>query len=364
MDPSRSSLSSSGITTEELRWFHWIDREIFTRLVITLGRDIEESVRIIALWQWMEEMGFQNIIIKLLSLPDIVLNFTANEAVRLLNSLEGRRGINDTSNAEEEVAFTRRLLNSTLISLSYVFENRVSAVQVISKFITDLATRVFGDIIQMAMNRRAQFLNSSSVNGFNIWTNSTSPHPGSSFDSSIDIGLRLAGLQIGVENRTVSQQPDVRGKQITMGPGPSGSEPQIPALPRPFFNNSQYFVGGPSSTSSAPQPHNPLPVVASDDATGVPPDDRTIFVTFSRGYPILKRELQTFFTMIYGDCIESIHMQDVVYGQPMFARVVLRTVAVLDLILEEADEEGKAKFVINGKHAWVRKYIPKNINNR
>ncbi|KAI3705570.1 hypothetical protein L1987_75809 [Smallanthus sonchifolius] len=43
----------------------------------------------------------------------------------------------------------------------------------------------------------------------------------------------------------------------------------------------------------------------------VPPDDRTIFLTFSKGYPIFEDEIIQYFTSMFGDFIQSLHMQPV-----------------------------------------------------
>lgn len=50
-------------------------------------------------------------------------------------------------------------------------------------------------------------------------------------------------------------------------------------------------------------------------------------------------------------------MQDVpVNAQPLYARVVFRSISIIPLILNNTE---KRKFEINGKHAWARKYVPK-----
>ncbi|XP_031267907.1 uncharacterized protein LOC116126353 isoform X3 [Pistacia vera] len=89
----------------------------------------------------------------------------------------------------------------------------------------------------------------------------------------------------------------------------------------------------------------------------VPADDRTMFVTFSKGYPVLEREVREFFIRAYGDCIESLHMQEVQSTeQSLFARIVFHSASSINVILNGL---GKAKFTINGKHVWARKFIPK-----
>ncbi|GMH23311.1 hypothetical protein Nepgr_025154 [Nepenthes gracilis] len=89
----------------------------------------------------------------------------------------------------------------------------------------------------------------------------------------------------------------------------------------------------------------------------VHPDDRTMFVTFSKEYPMSKEEVIEFFTTIYGECIEFVQMQDVQANeQPLFARIVVNSASKVKLILQGAE---KMKFTINGKHVWVRKFVPK-----
>ncbi|XP_004508244.1 uncharacterized protein [Cicer arietinum] len=92
----------------------------------------------------------------------------------------------------------------------------------------------------------------------------------------------------------------------------------------------------------------------------VPADDRTLFVTFSKGYRVEEWEVREFFTMAYGDCIEALFMQEVAGNeQALFARIVFHKVNTIDMILRGAS---KVKFSINGKHVWARKFVPKRGN--
>ncbi|KDP46151.1 hypothetical protein JCGZ_06662 [Jatropha curcas] len=94
------------------------------------------------------------------------------------------------------------------------------------------------------------------------------------------------------------------------------------------------------------------------DNSSVPADERTIFLTFSKGYPISEAELGDFFMRKYGDCIEAIHMQEVLgEDQPLYARLVVYSPTIIHVVLEG---KNKAKFSINGKHVWARKYVRKN----
>lgn len=109
--------------------------------------------------------------------------------------------------------------------------------------------------------------------------------------------------------------------------------------------------------AKTPTMYHPMWQFGHDES--VPPDDRTLFITFSKGYPVQEWEVRDFFTRNYGDCVESIYMQDVKgEEQSLFARIVFRAFSMIGRIL---DETGRAKFSINGKHAWVRKFIPKRV---
>ncbi|XP_057959206.1 uncharacterized protein LOC131151804 [Malania oleifera] len=96
-----------------------------------------------------------------------------------------------------------------------------------------------------------------------------------------------------------------------------------------------------------------------DRTEDIPEDDRTMFLTFSRGFPVSEAEVRELFTRLYGDCVDSILMELVPANeQPLYARMVLRSVTTIDEILN-----GKpiSKFRINGKHIWTRKYEKRDI---
>ena len=70
-----------------------------------------------------------------------------------------------------------------------------------------------------------------------------------------------------------------------------------------------------------------------------------------------EREVQEFFTVNYGDCIEMFQMQEVPPNeQALFARIVFWSAATINDVLQG---QPKMKYTINGKHIWARKFIPK-----
>ncbi|KAL3497392.1 hypothetical protein ACH5RR_040124 [Cinchona calisaya] len=91
----------------------------------------------------------------------------------------------------------------------------------------------------------------------------------------------------------------------------------------------------------------------------VPENDRTIFLTFSRGYPVTEVEVRELFTSHYGDCVEDIQMEPSTSSsssssdQSLYARLVVRDIETIDRVLRGGPI---AKFKINGKHVWARKF--------
>ncbi|CDP13501.1 unnamed protein product [Coffea canephora] len=87
-----------------------------------------------------------------------------------------------------------------------------------------------------------------------------------------------------------------------------------------------------------------------------PEDDRTIFLTFSRGYPVTETEVRELFASYYGDnCVESVSMEPSPDSpdQSLYARLVVRNIKTIDRVLGKGPI---AKFKINGKHVWARKF--------
>ncbi|XP_055830805.1 uncharacterized protein LOC129899821 [Solanum dulcamara] len=85
-------------------------------------------------------------------------------------------------------------------------------------------------------------------------------------------------------------------------------------------------------------------------------DDRTMFLTFSRGFPVTEGEVKELFNSCYGvNCVEQVHMVPLTSSSDhsLYARMVVRDVSTIDQILCSGSI---AKFRINGKHVWARKY--------
>ncbi|XP_051197008.1 uncharacterized protein [Lolium perenne] len=102
---------------------------------------------------------------------------------------------------------------------------------------------------------------------------------------------------------------------------------------------------------------NPIMQQLSD----VPRDERTLFVTFSNGYPLTKDELHDFFMRHYGDVEEITVEEPIGNKQPLYAHVIFYSQVTLFRVL---DGNLRVKFMTRGKHLWARQYVPKKKNTK
>lgn len=273
MFPVLESPSPPVLTTKEIIMFHEIDRNVYYRLVIDLVRDPAESMRVMALWLWLETFRCTGLIDNIYKLPIFLTNIFADEAMICLNFLTN---YNPLFGDHIELPLTKTLLGHNM-SLNFFALNREEAIAGITKCWRETCLRALLDLMQMAIDMKAA--------------------------------------------------QDLAETQLAM----SSIEPGFSHL-----NLHPRFVNPPEA---------------------VHPDDRTMFATFSKGYPVPESDILEFFKIVYGDCVESLHMQSVQKGeQALFARIVFYTPDIIPVVL---DGDETAKFTIKGRHMWVRKFISK-----
>ncbi|KAM2337586.1 hypothetical protein ACFX1X_017429 [Malus domestica] len=268
--------SSSVISQVTLHTLNNTNREIFSRLVLTLRRDVAESLMIMALWLFLQEKGYNKFVHRMVRLPNAVLSALADEAVQCLKYLESTdcpRTISRTAPNGGSLRLTKRLLGKE-ISLQIISVNRY----------TLISGRILFPLSHAHFSPEDTFVIPLFPNG--LFGNVKIVNP----DSSIDHGVPTGGLW-----------------------GWS-----------PFLELSV--------------------------------DDRTMFLTFSRGFPVSQYEVKELFMELLGSetCVENVQMENGPPNeQPLFAKLVLSTVVYVDRVLKGTRV---SKFRINGKHIWARKY--------
>ncbi|AET02666.2 hypothetical protein MtrunA17_Chr8g0355651 [Medicago truncatula] len=287
MDPPLSFT----IPQEDFLLIHQMDRDLYKILVTDLSRDPSESMRLLAMWLWLEKVGFHNVVKNIMSLPIILINEIADESMTCLTCLTNNYNtsvFSMSSSEANDIPLLQSLIENE-ISLKFFLHNRVEAIQGVEKTRREVCMRAFGDIMQQAMMRN---LAERMVENNNFLFGSAGP-------------MNLQFGSVGIAAEMVQQQSNNNGRRGRI----------------------------------------------------IPADERTLFVTFSKGYRVEEWEVREYFTMAYGDCIEALFMQETQPNeQPLFARIVFHMVSTIDMILRGAS---KVKFSINRKHVWVRKFVPK-----
>ncbi|KAL8106909.1 hypothetical protein AgCh_023631 [Apium graveolens] len=256
------------ISEANFRLFHTMDRILYIILVTDLSCGPKEAMQIMAIWLWLERVGFPNTIKNILRLPIPLINELVNEANICLHF------INNPQSFRLNKAGDIHLMNFLIkdFSLQYLQKNQKLAKFGIETTRNKICMQAFSDLMHQAILQ--------------------------------DEAWKIARSQ---------QQLFMQQAMLSNGFG-----------------------------------------------HGIVPDEqRTMFVTFSKGYPVQEWEIRDFLVRNFGDCIESFYMENVrdIGDQPLYARIVFIRAEFIHIILKDLF---KAKFTINGKHVWMRKYVPKD----
>lgn len=197
---------SVSITREEFHLFHSIDRQVYATLIQNLGRNPGESMRVIALWLWLEHNDYcHNLVVELLKWPAFMIDAMANETVACLNCMDhvddDEVTVMSTISSHNNFIPLVKSFTKGAISLGFFRKNKITVMQGVSEVLDQVCSRAFADILP----------------------------------NQVDVGK---GILMDTDTQTCL------------------SFTQIP----------------------------------------VPPGERTVFLTFSNGYPVSKNELNNFFT--------------------------------------------------------------------
>lgn len=456
-------MDSSPVSHEEYCVFYAMDRALYTILAIELWRNPHESMQIVALWLWFERLGFRNLVQQILSLPRVMINDLADEALVCYRCIRDPQFIRSAQTTD--IPLTRRMLKEK-ISLEYFHVNRDTVISGIHIVVSEVCATALADVIGEAIKRHSarrllmkqknslsspafehhslahSFANMGFVNelpkgnnnsigksvlsvpeqpllhhsfvniGFageiaqgssssrGIWA--APPAPDNSLCHRTFANMGIDGLlssdctpamvtsALKLSLGRIFAKMGLTGHQLSGSvlPGNSVHPRLAPSLGHSLFNlglrgelcNSpaQAIPGGSSVLQQSLLHHNSCPDSrsggelfdgisitrnrSSSSATAVSAENRTLFVTFSKGYPVTEAEVREFFTKLFGECIESFYMQPVMPPeQALYARVVFCKPDIIDLVLNGLQ---KAKYTINGKHLWMRKFIAKRADKR
>lgn len=316
--PSNNPSSSIVVTRDEFNAFHTIDRTLFSRLVFHLNRDVDQSFLAMCFLLLLEQSGYaRDVIAYLVSLPDAFVDAVANEigvCINLLYNLDFASTFFAASNDDNSIIPLLLSMTGGKLTLRLINQDREIFRVGVSKNWTDVGTRAFTDLCE-----RAHMINREKLLALER-------------EKFIEDMKRLRlSLQQENPNRLSVQQVKIAS----------------PPPPRPVEDETNKI-------------HKEKEMMeAKEKEVVMAADDRTVFLTFSKGYPISEAEVRVYFTRRFGEVIEAVEMQEVEANeQPLFAKMVLKLqcASMMDQIVSA---RSRNKFTIDGKHVWARKYVRK-----
>ncbi|KAF2318605.1 hypothetical protein GH714_009323 [Hevea brasiliensis] len=297
-----------------------------------------------AFWIWLERarLVVGDLVNKMLFLPETFNNSLADEAVLCLNCI-GNDQFHLSPAISSDIPLIHRF-SKTSLSLQFFHGNRLAILREVSNIVNEVCLRAFEDILQQVENLKLKVVDDHEVIGNIRGKEMMNKHP-----------FSVYGFPVINTLLPIMYNSEVHGAYGHMGNG-GGYSSFVPGLdPYDLAIQTQALNKEIGDVLS----HIPICTTDEKKDNVIPVDDRTIFLTFSKGYPISEDEIRDFFTRKYGDCIDAIRMQEVLgdHGQPLYARLVVLSPSIIGVILEG---KNKAKFSINGKHVWARKYVRRN----
>ncbi|XP_077234345.1 uncharacterized protein LOC143876526 [Tasmannia lanceolata] len=315
----------------DLLLFHHMEINLFNRFVGDMGIDGVLAKQIIALWLWLESIGHNDLIRHIYAHADKVLASTViGEAQACLECLKPDAiqpiDLND-------IPVMAGLIKEP-INLRFFHYNRDVAISGITKVMRSICNIIF-DNNMMRIAARDQ------------------NHPANQLVMSAGFIMRPFGEGTSAQ-----------------GGGATGSGFVLPEGPPPMANGGGRrdgsgvlsalwpLISGPSNVPAVKSTLNPSARPWFPGLQFTSDDERSMFLTFSRGYPLRREDIIEFFTSNWGNCVENVMVERTPPGvHPMFGRLILNSVSVIPLIL---NGQQRAKFVIKGRHLWARMFMPRH----
>lgn len=239
---SLSSYSSFFPTTsnDDFNLFHSIDRRLFSTLVHNLLINPAESMRVMAFLIWLERSGLStNSVKKVVEWPWNLIHQLADQILAVLRCAENERF---SRQKRTDISLLQKLCQRH-VNLLQFHETRIEVLGGVSKIVNEVCVRAFEDLVQSSFVESSQF---------------------------------------GVNHCPVV--PDLPFEYSRVGGNGNFSQQNLPRREVSQVELTQILSG------------MNLGDLVSEEESAVPPDERTIFLTFSRGYPISEFEVRDFFT--------------------------------------------------------------------
>ncbi|WOK94533.1 hypothetical protein Cni_G03237 [Canna indica] len=299
------------IPVDAIRAYHSKERQLFSRLVFILGAEPSLAMKVIAFWLWLEENGHRDIIRRITCLDDGALLDVASAGKAFVESLY----LSFSSPGHRHQGF------------------REAAVCGINFYLNGVCQKVLADI-QRKADRGLLLAEEISLLHLGATANAQERR------NIVEDGVGIQRTRVAFTDRSAEKDEARSACQVL------DVLPARKCIVKDASSSSRSKLLSSSSSSSS----------SLKAQCNMPRDERTLFVTFSNGYPFNEEELHEFFMRHYGD-VEMVTVQEAADGKPpLFAHVTFYS---LDALLRVLDGDVKVKFMANGKHLWARRFIPK-----
>ncbi|CAK9146209.1 unnamed protein product [Ilex paraguariensis] len=297
-------------TVQALIRLHERERNLFLRMR-EMGLGVEVAKKIIAFWLWLESEGL-NGLMKMISFhDDKVLALVCLEAEVALASIQADAAVPSTSTVR--LPLTLHLAHHNSFPLEDTFSYRERASSAISHLFNGVCGMIFEDLLRERKGKAKE-----------------------------GGGSGLAGI-IQKWVKTVGEGTGREGTVVRGGAGLLGS--------RPEYRKKKTEL--PSFVSKL----NPF----AEEWRPPSEEDRSLYITFSNGFPLTESQIFMFFTMQFGPCLEKVYVHRTGDNRPpQFGRIVLKRSFSPALILHGQEE---VRFLILGRSLWCKRFRPKKTDD-
>ncbi|KAI3867306.1 hypothetical protein MKW98_001740 [Papaver atlanticum] len=147
--------SSKRMTIEELRSTHRVERQMYRRLTMDMHKEPLACMAVMALWLFMEELGYPSVIATLLTYQSDILDTAFLEAQSLSHYIVTRT---PPPTSLIDTPITLRLIHAVgsqrFIPMKNLFEYGTIPYIKVQKFVKDVCGALFEDIFREAMSSR------------------------------------------------------------------------------------------------------------------------------------------------------------------------------------------------------------------
>ncbi|XP_022680002.1 uncharacterized protein LOC101768212 [Setaria italica] len=311
------------------RSVHMIVRQLFIRLVFSLQFESSLSMEIISFWMWLEGIGHADFLASIDALDNHDLRSIALAAKMLIETLRRNSGHQPNHRSVQGGYFC------------------IEALKGIVLYLNNVCCKVLEDILQVATAKER------------ICHRAHQAQPQQNVMARAPMSTRdlLSRIKASYISARSHEAEGSSSRSIMPSPPKTHTLKDIENPIEQCLSSYPLATLFKSLTITEEEEEEPAADIQIQQPPSVPRDERTLFVTFSNGYPFTADELYEFFTRNFGDDVEVISVQEPVAPKPpLYAHITFYNQETLFHILAGRP---RVKFVIRGKHLWARKFVPK-----